>query len=146
MASRNQGAAPGNASARTPAQWFNTIVGAVLVLVGLAGFAVSTAFNMGDGVQGGNLLGFEVNGWHNLVHIATGAFLLATARRADVARVAAVGFGAAYAVVTLIGLLDGNDVLRLISINVADNVLHVLLTVGALGAGLASRRDPDARR
>jgi hypothetical protein len=44
-------------------------------------------------------------------------------------------------VVTVIGLIDGNDVLGLIPINPADNVLHILLTIAALAAGLSSDRD-----
>ncbi len=133
---------------RTPAQWFNYVTGAVLVLVGLAGFAVSSSFSTGDGVAGGSLLGFEVNGWHNLVHLATGAFLLATAGKRRTAKTAAIVFGAAYALVTVIGLIDGNDVLRLVPINSADNMLHVVLTIGALVAGFVSKGggDVDAGR
>jgi hypothetical protein len=43
--------------------------------------------------------------------------------------------------VTVIGLVDGHDVLGVIPVNPADNVLHILLTVAALAAGLVSARD-----
>jgi hypothetical protein len=46
---------------------------------------------------------FEVNGGHNVVHIASGLFLRFM-RRHDTARLAALSFGAIYGVVTIIGL------------------------------------------
>ena len=45
-----------------------------------------------------------------------------------------------YGVVTLIGLIDGKDVLGLLPVNPADNVLQIVLTVAALAAGLAPAR------
>ena len=114
------------------------------MLVGLLGFLVEPKFDVstgGDpgGLDGENLIIFEVNGWHNVVHILSGLFLLAL--RHDSARTAALSFGAIYGVVTLIGLIDGKDVLGLFPVNPADNVLHILLTVAALAAGLAPTRD-----
>ena len=114
------------------------------MLVGLLGFLVEPKFDVstgGDpgGLDGENLIIFEVNGWHNVVHILSGLFLLAL--RHDSARTAALSFGAIYGVVTLIGWIDGKDVLGLFPVNPADNVLHILLTVAALAAGLAPTRD-----
>jgi hypothetical protein len=122
---------------RSIAQWFCLIVGAVLVLVGLLGFLVNSEFNTGDAVAGDTLIVFEVNGWHNVVHILTGAFLLAMSPKHKTARTGALAFAAAYAVVTIYGLVDGDDVLTLVPINAADNVLHIVLTLAALAAGLA---------
>ncbi len=139
-------AADRRAGERSPAQWFCIVVGATLVLVGLLGFLVEAKFDTsssGDGgaLDGENLILFEVNGWHNVVHLASGLFLLALSGRHATARTAALAFGAIYAVVTVIGLVDGKDVLGLIPINPADNILHILLTVAALAAGLAPWRD-----
>ena len=75
------------------------------------------------------------------MHIASGLFLLALAGKHRTARTAALAFGAIYAVVTVVGLIDGHDVLGVIPVNPADNVLHILLTVAALAAGLVSDRD-----
>jgi hypothetical protein len=133
---------------RNPAQWFCLVVGAVLVLAGLFGFLADSAFDTGSGsdsLNGDTLLGLEVNGWHNLVHLASGLFLLAMARRRDAARTAAFAFAAIYAVVTVIGMIDGHDVLGLLPVNPADNVLHLLLALAGLGAGLAPDRR-DTRR
>jgi hypothetical protein len=131
---------------RSAAQLFCLIVGGTLVLVGLLGFIVESTFDTSAGgdpgaLDGENLVLFEVNGWHNVVHVASGLFLLAFAGRRRRARTAALAFGAVYAVVTVIGLVDGHDVLGLIPVNPADNVLHILLTAAALAAGLVSDRD-----
>ena len=131
---------------RSAAQWFCIVVGATLVVVGLFGFLAEATFDTSAGsdpgaVDGENFILFEVNGWHNVVHIASGLFLLALAGRHRTARTAALAFGAIYGVVTVIGLIDGHDVLGLIPVNPADNVLHILLTVAALAAGLSSDRN-----
>src|SRR3954449_7140828 len=126
---------------RTPAQWFCSIVGPVLLLVGILGFIADANFDTGSAVQGDGFLGFEVNGWHNLVHIASGAFLLAMAKKRRTAKTATLAFGAIYGIVTIIGLIDGNDVLGLFPVNPADNVLHILLTLASLAAGFASPAD-----
>jgi len=131
----------GDRRERSPAQVFCLVVGATLVLVGLLGFIAESAFDTGDGVSGSDLIIFEVNGWHNVVHLASGIFLLAMMGRHETARLAALSFGAIYAVVTVIGLADGEDVLGVFPVNAADNVLHILLTIAAFAAALAPVRD-----
>jgi hypothetical protein len=131
---------------RSAAQWFCLVIGATLVVVGLLGFLAEATFDTAAGsdpgaVDGENFILFEVNGWHNVVHILSGAFLLALSGKHRTARTAALAFGAIYAVVTVVGLVDGHDVLGLIPVNPADNVLHILLTITALAVGLISDRD-----
>jgi hypothetical protein len=127
------------------------VVGATLVLVGILGFLAESKFDTSSGGDGGALDGenfilFEVNGWHNVVHIASGVFLLALMRRHDTARLAALSFGAIYGLVTVIGLVDGKDVLGLFPVNPADNVLHIVLTLAAFAAGLAPLRGRTSAR
>ena len=137
--------AASTAGDKTPAQLFAYLVGAVLVLVGILGFLADSAFDTGSGIDGDKLLGiFEVNGIHNLVHIASGLLLLAVAPKRATARYGVLAFGAVYAIVTIIGLADGEDVLGLIPVNPADNVLHIALTAAALLAGAVSS-DDDVR-
>jgi hypothetical protein len=126
---------------RSPARVFCLVVGATLLIVGVLGFIADSTFETGSGVQGDDLIIFEVTGWHNVVHIASGLFLLALMGRHDTARIAALSFGAIYGVVAVVGLIDGEDVLGWFPVNGPDNVLHVLLTVAALAAGLAPLRD-----
>ena len=129
-----------NPEGRTPAQWFAYLVGAVLVLVGIVGFFADSGFDTGtSGLTGDELLGiFEVNGWHNVVHILTGLLLLGVAGKRKTAKAGVLLFGVAYGLVTLIGLIDGEDVLGLFPVNPADNVLHIALTATAILAALAS--------
>ena len=137
--------AASTAGDKTPAQLFAYLVGAVLVLVGILGFIADSAFETGSGIDGDKLLGiFEVNGIHNLVHIASGLLLLAVAPKRATARYGVLAFGVVYAIVTIIGLADGEDVLGLIPVNPADNVLHIALTAAALLAGAVSS-DDDVR-
>lgn len=44
---------------------------------------------------------------------------------------------------TVIGLIDGNDVLGILPVNAADNLLHVALSALGLIAGVASRDEPQ---
>jgi hypothetical protein len=134
-----------DASGRTPAQVYSLVFGAVLLIAGIAGFFADSSFgDLGSNVQGDDLIVFEVNGWHNLVHIASGLLGLALMGRADTARLYALGFGAVYLIVTIWGFIDGNDVLGLLPVNSADNWLHVAIAVTGILAGLAS--DPRRER
>jgi hypothetical protein len=144
--SAGRGASATRAGERTPAQWYCLIFGATLLLVGLIGFAADAGFDTGSGIDGDKLLGiFEVNGIHNLIHIASGAVLLAFAGSRPGARLAALGFGVVYLVVTLVGFIQGDNVLGIIPVNSADNFLHVAISLLAIAAGLASPADDGAR-
>jgi hypothetical protein len=134
---------------RHPAQLYCLVAGAILTLLGLLGWIADASFDTegtnpdtdatgnADGqLQGDGILGFEVNGWHNLVHLLSGVVLLLAARRGGLARTVALAFGAVYGLVALIGLIDGNDILGFIPINAADNVLHLGLSLLGIVAGL----------
>ncbi len=127
---------------RTPAQLYSLVFGAVLVLVGIVGFIADASFNSGSNVSGDELLIFEVNGWHNIVHILSGIVGLALWRSPAGARGFALGFGAIYAVVTIWGFITGDQVLWLIPVNTADNILHLVIAATGIGAGLASPTAP----
>jgi hypothetical protein len=129
---------------RTPAQLYALVFGAVLVLAGIAGFVVDASFGSGTDVSGDELIFFEVNGWHNIVHILSGIAGLALWRSPAGARGFALGFGAIYAVVTIWGFVTGDHVLWLIPVNAEDNVLHLLIAATGIGAGLASPAAPVA--
>ena len=124
----------------SPAQAFCGLVGIVLILAGILGFFGDSSFGGPD--QRGTFLGLDVNGWHNLVHIATGLLLLAGLPSPRAARAVCVVFGGAYALVSVLGWIDGSDVLGLIPIDSADNVLHSVLAVLALVAAAAPAPRP----
>ena len=136
---------------RTPAQWYCLLAGIALLVAGALGFLVDGSFDVarrGQGsLQGDELVLFEVNGWHNLVHIASGVVLLAAfAANRGTAKTVALLFGLTYGLVTLIGLIDGTDVVGLIPINPADNLLHLALSVAGILAALASSAHGDDMR
>jgi hypothetical protein len=129
---------------RTPAQWYCLLAGASLLLAGILGFLADSAFDTGSGIDGDKLLGiFEVNGIHNIVHIASGLLLLAASPKRASAKTVAIAFGLVYGIVTIIGLIDGKTVLGLIPVNPADNVLHIALSLLGLITGFMSRGSDD---
>jgi Domain of unknown function (DUF4383) len=132
----------GAGAGRSLAQTFCLAVGIVLILVGIIGFLIGgdgTSFEVGEAVQGDLLIVFEVNGWHNIVHILSGVFLVAMASRPSTAVTGALIFGAVYVVVTIWGVIAGDNVLFIAPINLADNLLHLALAILGLAVGLAAR-------
>ena len=129
---------------RTPAQLYALVFGATLLIAGIAGFFVDSNFDLGNGINGDDLVAFEVNGVHNLVHIASGLLGLAVMGSAANSRAYALGFGTVYLLVTIVGFIDGHDVLGLIPVNDADNFLHLAISLTGIAAGLASANRPVA--
>jgi hypothetical protein len=125
---------------KTLAQVWALTLGAVLVVVGLVGFLVEPSFAVGDSAQRGTLILFDINGWHNVVHLLSGVVGLAMAGTAARARLYSIGYGIVYVLVTILGFAvgDGGLLLSLIPINTADNVLHLAVALTGIGVGLAS--------
>jgi hypothetical protein len=122
---------------KSPAQIYALVVGATLVVAGIIGFFYSSAFGSPGDVDG--VFGIlDVNGWHNVVHIATGALGLLAVGYA--ARTYALGLGIVYIVIAIWGFIigDGDSILGFIPVNTEDNVLHALIGVAGIGAYAAS--------
>jgi hypothetical protein len=130
--------------ARSPAQVYALVIGVTLVVAGVVGFFYSSSFGTGAEDVDKVFDVLAVNGWHNLVHIASGVVLLAVMGSYVNARLFALGFGAVYLALGIIGLLMDNPDLLLdfIPINDEDNVLHLLIGLAGLGAGLATPAVP----
>jgi hypothetical protein len=126
-------------NSKTPAELYALLFGATLLLAGILGFIADSSFDFGSGTNGDDLIVFEVNGTHNLVHIASGLLGLALAGSAARARAYALGFGAVYLLVAIIGFIDGDNVLGLIPVDTADNFLHLAIALTGLIAGFASK-------
>ena len=129
---------------RSPAQLYALVFGVVLVAAGILGFFYSSDFGAPGEVDA--VLGIlDVNGWHNVVHIATGGLgLLAVAGGYYYARQYALGLGAVYIVIAAWGFIigSGDSILGFIPINTEDNVLHLLIGIAGIGAGLATPAEP----
>jgi Domain of unknown function (DUF4383) len=124
---------------RSPAQLYALLFGIVLVVAGIVGFFYSADF--GDPGEVDGVLGIlDVNGWHNVVHIATGLIGLAVAGSYGNARAYAIGLGAVYVAIAVWGFIigDGESLLGIVPVNTEDNFLHLLIGIAGLGAGAAT--------
>jgi uncharacterized protein DUF4383 len=125
-----------------PARLYALVVGLVLVLAGIVGFFYESSFTSDGSVRDGVLGMLDVNGWHNVVHIATGALgLVAFAAGVSAARTYAFGIGTVYVIVAVWGFAvgDGGSILGIVPINTEDSVLHLLIGLTGIGAGVASQ-------
>lgn len=109
-----------------PVTW---LFGVVFLLVGVLGFVTASP-----------LLGFfDVDPVHNVIHLVSGVLAFICAGMGyGAARGFLIVFGIVYGLVTLLGFLNGGNVLGLIQVNQADNYLHLGITVGTLLFGLGS--------
>jgi uncharacterized protein (UPF0333 family) len=126
---------------QSPARLYALVVGAVLLAAGIVGFFYSSSFGSPGEVD--TVFGIlDVNGWHNVVHIVTGALGLLAWRYA--AREYALGLGLVYVVVAIWGFVigDGESILGFIPINTEDNVLHLAIGLAGLAAGWATEAAP----
>jgi hypothetical protein len=123
----------------SPNRLLATVFGAVYLLVGLLGFAVT------DGVgfvstKGGLLLGlFAVNPLHNVAHLLIGAALLIAGLSGVVAAKAVnTTVGAVYLLLGIVGFFIADTALNILALNTADHFLHLASAIVLLGAGLAA--------
>jgi hypothetical protein len=130
---------------QTPARLYALIFGAVLVIAGIIGFFYNSTFTDDKSVRDSVFGILEVNGWHNVVHIATGVLgLAAFALGAYAARAYALGLGIVYLGVALWGFIIGNhdSILSIVPVNTEDDVLHLLIGLLGVAAGLAGEAQP----
>ena len=114
-------------------------LGAIYLLIGIIGFFITGFGNFFEHTDK-TLLGFEINGMHNVVHILIGLAGLVLARTLAGARtygwLLAVVYGAAF----VYGLFATGQVWDFLSLNWADNILHLVTAlVGLLIALLPVR-------
>jgi|1186.fasta_scaffold384628_2 NAD/NADP transhydrogenase beta subunit len=135
-------------STTSPARVYALAVGVVLVAAGIIGFFYESAFTSDESVRGAVLGILDVNGWHNVVHIATGALGIVAARSLTGARTYCLAFGIVYLLVCVWGFVVGNDgsILSIVPVNTADNFLHLLLAAGGFAAYAASAPATHAHR
>jgi hypothetical protein len=124
---------------RSPAQTYALVIGLVLTVGGIVGFFYSSSFGKPGHTDA--ILGvFDVNGWHNLLHLLSGLLGIAVSRSYGPARRYAIGFGAVYAVVAIWGFVigGGEAILGIVPVNSEDNVLHLLIALAGVVAGLST--------
>ena len=109
---------------------FGIIFAVVFILIGILGFIPVLA-------PGGKLLGlFEVDALHNIVHLLSGILAGAAVLSGDIKYMKLYFqiFGIVYALVTILGfVLSGN--LYFMMVNMADNILHLVIAAASLYIG-----------
>ncbi|MBD5786748.1 DUF4383 domain-containing protein [Cellulosimicrobium terreum] len=128
----------------SPNRLLAAVFGVVYLLVGLAGFVVTSGVGFAA-TDGKNLLLFEVNPLHNIVHLGIGAALLLASRSVAAAKGVNIAVGAVYLLVGVVGLFLVGSAANIIALNGADNVLHLGSAILLLGVGLAADKQVDAR-
>jgi hypothetical protein len=119
---------------------YATVVGIVLVAVGILGFIPNPIVSSQPGAL------FAVNVVHNLVHLLTGAAALGIAfgisDRLQQAN-ALIAFGVVYAVVLILTILSPTlfGLFADAEVNIADHILHLVLAVGSIAVGWMARNE-----
>jgi hypothetical protein len=129
---------------RSSAQTYALVIGLALTALGIVGFLFcSSAFGKPGEVS--DVFGvFAVNGWHNLLHLLSGLILLAAARSYGAARSNAIAFAALYGALAIWGFVigTGESILGIVPVNAEDNVLHLVIALLGIGAGLSTGSVP----
>ncbi len=136
--------------ARTKAQSFALVAGLVYVLIGISGFIV-TGFDEFIGNSQETLLVFEVNPFHNVVHMVVGGLWLAAGlmlppHAAQGVNFAIGGFYLLAAVAGFLGLGILDDLLAIDGVLHPDNFLHLVTALAALPFGVGVLRPPSVQR
>ena len=131
-------------TAKSPAQTFALVFGAVYLLVGVAGFIVTGFDNFAGKTYDDVLILFPVNPLHNIVHIAVGALWLGSAARHASAKSVNMLIGIVYGLVTILGFAGALKFLAIEGPGSADNFLHLAsaglaLYFGSVGAEGSTR-------
>ena len=128
----------------TAIQRVATIFGVLFVLVGLAGFTPAGLGVMQmDHSGAGMLFGmFPVNALHNVVHLLFGAWGLWAGRTAVRSLTYALGSGAAYLLLGVLGMFT-NSLFGIVPIGGYDVHLHLVLAGILAGCGFVAMWSPS---
>lgn len=121
------------------------VLGLVYLAVGLAGWLVTGGEDFFATNTGDRLFGLELNPAHNVVHLLVGAALVAGSLRETAARGVLLVVAAAYGVVGVAGFWLVGTGANILSLNTADNWLHIGTALVALALAAASALASDRR-
>jgi hypothetical protein len=145
---RDTGRRGGNGVRTSPSQLLALIVGVAFTAAGILGFFVTGTDQFAHHDTNETLLGLEINGLHNVVHLGLGLAGIVLSARVATARLygwlLAIGYGAVF----VFGLVAVDDEdLNVLSLNDADNWFHLAsAAVGLVIALLPTTRLADDRR
>ena len=120
----------------------STILGIIFLVVGLLGFAAP------------GMMGMHLTAAHNIVHLVSGALALyfGTKGTYEAARTFCILFGVVYGMLGLIGFVAGSSgdymltvIPNQLMLGKADHIIHILLGVLFIAAGLSTHVVPANR-
>lgn len=125
----------------SPNRLVGVIFGAVYIVVGALGFAVTGGVSF-LATEGGLLLGiFMVNPLHNIAHLLIGAALLiAGLASTRAAKATNTVVGAAYLLLGIVGFFLVGTAANVLALNTFDHFLHLASALVLLGVGLGAER------
>jgi hypothetical protein len=125
----------------SPNRLVAVIFGAVYLVVGALGFAVTGGVSF-LATHGGMLLGiFMVNPFHNVAHLLIGAALLVSGLVSlRAAKVTNTVIGAAYLLLGIVGFFLVGTAANVLALNTFDHFLHLASAIVLLAVGLAAER------
>jgi hypothetical protein len=125
-------------SERSIAQLGAGLVGVVYLAIGVIGFAV-TGFSSFVQDTGDGILGFDLNPFHNVIHLTVGIYLLLVAKLGRTASEGAlIGGGLVYLVAAFLGFGNHLEIISISDTGAPDNFLHAASGLAAVLIGLIS--------
>lgn len=114
------------------------VVGVAYLAIGLIGFAVT---GFGSLTENGTdtLLSFDLNPFHNIVHLVIGGYLLTVSLWNDpaVAEGSLIGGGLVYVLAAILGFTNSLQIISINSELATDNFLHLVSGSAAILFGVA---------
>lgn len=131
-----------------PARLYGLVFGALLCLLGVAGFFYDASFDTGDSLASDYLAGtLLVNGWRNVLYLLTGFAALALAARAP--RATAFALGGFYTLLAIWGFIETDrgigSILDVLPLGDRDNAFHLVVGLLGVGAGLVDGPLPSVK-
>jgi hypothetical protein len=129
----------------SPARLYATLVGALLVVLGIVGFFYSASFGSPGAVEAA--LGvFRVNAWLNLLYVAAGSLGLLLAGRAS--RPYALVLGSFFTVLAIWGFAigSGEAILGFLPANGGNDTLQLALGLLGLAAATGTPKKAKAQK
>lgn len=130
----------------SPNRLIGVVFGAVYIVVGALGFAVTGGVSF-LATQGGMLLGiFMVNPLHNVAHLLIGAALLVAGLVSTrAAKATNTVVGAAYLLLGIVGFFLVGTAANILALNTFDHFLHLASALLLLAVGVGVERTTPRR-
>ncbi|EKD75868.1 MAG: hypothetical protein ACD_44C00001G0009 [uncultured bacterium] len=113
------------------------IFGVAFIAAGIAGFIPGLV------TDGNLLLGiFEIDSMHNGVHLLSGIIALVSATQFSYARLYFQVFGVIYTIVAILGFITEGNMMHM---NMADNLLHLVIGIASLYIGFVLSKSIESR-